>query len=96
MTCVTGLFPAFQRLRVPPSSGTFSPKTILRWLNPDEGSILLLLLQVLQLQSLNVLTFSTYDFHLLQSWMQLKPAPEKILLQNPKKQWPDCPKYDDL
>ena len=31
----------------------------------------LLLLQVLQLHSLNVLTFSTYNFHLLQSWMQL-------------------------
>jgi hypothetical protein len=69
VTCVTELFPAFQRIRVPPSSGTFSPRIILRWLNPNEGS--LLLLQALQLQSSNVLTLSTYDFHLLWSWIQL-------------------------
>jgi hypothetical protein len=31
----------------------------------------LLLLQALQLHSLNVLAFSTYNFHLLRSWMQL-------------------------
>ena len=30
-----------------------------------------LLLQALQLQSLNVLAFSTYNLHLLHSWMQL-------------------------
>ena len=30
-----------------------------------------LLLCVLQLQSLNILAFSTYTFHLLQSWMRL-------------------------
>ena len=32
---------------------------------------ILLLLQALQLQSLNVLALSTYNFHLLRSWMQL-------------------------
>ena len=39
MLPVTGLFPVFQRIRVPPSSGTFSRRTILRWLNSDEGSM---------------------------------------------------------
>ena len=34
-------------------------------------SILLFLLQALQLQSLNVLSFSTYSFHSLRSWMQI-------------------------
>jgi hypothetical protein len=33
--------------------------------------LLLLLLQALQLQSLNVLPFSTYNFQSLRSWMQL-------------------------
>ena len=41
------------------------------YLEKNIVATLLLLLQALQLQSLNVLAFSAYDFHLLRTWMQL-------------------------